>query len=162
VPLSCRECRVLFRVKVPEVPPGGAAEEPVSLLRLYTQGGQFMELVPGAPYALTVPRRLDLFAADALTKLWRAVPEPRRVVIDCAATAELSERGAAELMRLAVGEDDRAAVVVNKDWPAGAFPAGAPLYPTREEATAALSEIPEASQRPITVTFRPEQATSRG
>jgi anti-sigma B factor antagonist len=150
VRLRCRECGVRIQLVLPDVLEGGEARSAVTGAWLPTHEKQEVRLVPGPPLTLQVASRLDLFASEAMARLWQAIPPPRHAVIDCRQTTELSEEGAAALARLLTAGGGKAVLLVSRySSPAGAaFPAGAPLYTAEQEAQGAVND---EGRTPITV-----------
>jgi anti-sigma B factor antagonist len=153
--VHCPECDAGFQAAIPVLLPGGEAESAVSAVGLSTDGAWSVRIVVGRPSVVQVGRRLDLFAADALRRLWPSLPPPRFAVIDCRRTTELSEHGLAALTDVlaGAGEGGKAVLLVLKDRPAkgAAFPPGLPLFTDQPEAVRALGDLPSGAGRPITV-----------
>jgi anti-sigma B factor antagonist len=163
VNFHCPECDAGFQAAIPLLPPGGEAEAAVGAVGLLTDGAWSVRIVVGRPSAVQVGRRLDLFAADALRRLWPSLPPPRFAVIDCRQTTELSEHGLAALTEVlaGVGEGGKAVLLVVKDRPAkgAAFPPELPLFTDEPAAVRALGEIPAEAGSPITVkVVRPRES----
>jgi anti-sigma B factor antagonist len=122
VRLRCPECKANFSLRLPDAPPGGEPAATVSNIRLETYARQdetgkaeYMELRAGIPFTLQIVGRLDLFTSAVFEKLWRSVPSPRRLIIDCSEAWDISERGAEVLARLVTRDGEGRVVVVMKE-----------------------------------------------
>jgi anti-sigma B factor antagonist len=167
---SCPDCDAFFRWRL-TVPSGGwvkacvrwatgqtdEPQRPVSEAWMKTYPGESVHLLAGTPFTIQIKGRLDLFASEVLARLWRAIPSPRRVLIDASSLTELSKPGLSALLELAGEADTKAVVLLSKHRPPEgiSFPADS-TFTDRDAAIAALGKIPEASRRPLIVKVRKE------
>jgi hypothetical protein len=131
-------CEVSLRKAEEGAGVGWLAEE----VRMPTYEGEAIVLRGDWPHVISVRGRLDLFAAEALWEVWRAVPRPRRVVVELGISCgESTARGVAALADLCRPEADGGRTVVWVE-PAGAMAdlvrQGPPFFDDREAALAAL------------------------
>jgi anti-sigma B factor antagonist len=120
--LRCPECEARFSFRPPDIPQGGESMAEVFTVHLQTytrdpeEGkDEYMELRGGVPFTLRIVGRLDLFTSAVFEKLWRSVPSPRRLIIDCSEVWDISERGAEVLTRLVTADGEGRVVVVMKE-----------------------------------------------
>lgn len=93
----CPECQCMFRL----APVPLLGEVPAERLELETYEGESVRATHARRWwEVAVAGRLDLFAAEALERLWLTLPEPRRVLLALTATTELTTGGAEVLVRL--------------------------------------------------------------
>jgi anti-sigma B factor antagonist len=159
--LRCPECGAQISLRLPVIAPGGESMVEVFTVRLQTYNRQpgevkneYMELHRGAPFTLRIIGRLDLFTSAVFEKLWRSVPSPRRLIIDCSKAWDISERGAEVLTRLVTADGEGRVVLVmqkGKLPPPNTFPTDIPIVTDRDKALAALGELPKEAGYPFTV-----------
>jgi anti-sigma B factor antagonist len=161
---TCPDCDVCFLWRR-LTPSAGRADEqadegqrPVVTVWINTYAGESVHLLAGAPFTIQIKGRLDLFASEALARLWRAVPSPQRVLIDASYLTELSDPGLRALLDLVHEPDAKATVLLREHEPprGASFPAGL-TFTERADAIAALGELPEESRRPLVVKVRREK-----
>jgi anti-anti-sigma factor len=151
--LRCPECEARISLRLPDIPLGGESMAEVFTVHLQTytrdreEGkDEYMELQRGAPITLQIVGRLDLFTSAVFEKLWRSVPSPRRLIIDCSEAWDISERGAEVLARLITADREGRAVVVMKEDELprpNTFPADIPIVTDRDKALGTLGELPK-------------------
>ena len=115
---------------------------------------EYMELHRGAPFTLRIIGRLDLFTSAVFEKLWRSVPSPRRLIIDCSEAWDISERGAEVLTRLVTADGEGRVVLVmqkGKLPPPNTFPTDIPIVTDWDKALTTLGELPKDAGYPFTV-----------
>src|SRR5262249_50832889 len=86
--------------------------------------------------------------------LWRSVPSPRRLIIDCSEASDISERGAEVLTRLVTADGEGRVVVVMKEDklpPPNTFPTDIPIVTNWDKALGTLGELPKEGGYPFTV-----------
>jgi anti-anti-sigma factor len=159
--LRCPECEARVSLRLPAIPQGGESMAEVFTVRLQTytrdpgEGkNEYMELHRGAPFTLRVVGPLDLFTSAVFEKLWRSVPSPRRLIIDCSEAWDISGRGADVLTRLVTADGEGKVVVVMKEDmlpSANTFPTGIPIVTDRDKALGTLGELPKEAGHPLTV-----------
>ena len=108
--------------------------------------------------ALQIVGRLDLFASEALEKIWYTVPTPRRVVCNLSELTELTQHGVATLRRLVESTDGDSECALW--WPepkpelATVIPSHWTLHETEKEARETLSDVPEDQVVPLVINGR--------
>ena len=112
--------------------------------RFFANGGEFCEIEAGPPCIVNVVGRLDVFASNALTKSWRALPAPRRVLFDLSRAAEITQEGIDALGKL-LGQKaaaERVAVAMPGFRDAfAAFASRPDVHRSREEALNGLGDV---------------------
>jgi anti-sigma B factor antagonist len=159
--LRCPECEARISLRLPDIPPGGESMVEVFTVRLQTYTGhpgegkdEYMELCRGAPFALRIVGRLDLFTSAVFEKLWRSVPSPRRLIIDCSEAWDISERGAEVLTNLVTADGEGRVVVLMKEDKLphpNPFPPDIPVVTDMYKAPGTLGELPKEAGNPFTV-----------
>jgi anti-sigma B factor antagonist len=152
---QCPECATFFST---EDLPRGAGEGIVRHVLLKTYPEEEVHLFAETPFTIRIEGRLDLFASEAVARLWRASPAPRRVLIDASRLTELSEPGLSALLEFASQPDTKAAILLGEQGPpkGASFPADL-TFTDRGAAVAALGELPQESRRPLIVKVRQEE-----
>jgi anti-sigma B factor antagonist len=72
-----------------------------------TYDGEAIVLRSEWPFVITIRGRLDLFTAEALQEVWRAVPRPRKIIVEIGPACRLrTAKGLAALAALCAPESD--------------------------------------------------------
>src|SRR5262249_40375406 len=113
-------------------------------------------LTGGHPYVVTVEGRLDLFSAEAIEQAWRAVPRPRRVLIELGSKCTLvTPKGRAGVAALCEPETDGGRTAVCPGATAAALDPGTlsnpPFFLDRAAAVASLQIRDHMTPSPILV-----------
>ena len=94
----------------------GEAVAPVDELWLSTyEGESVLASLEDRRSVLGVHGRLDLFAFDALKRVWEVLPLPQRLLLDLNRTTEVSVRAARAVVDLALREEQGPVVLVASD-----------------------------------------------
>jgi len=135
-----------------------STRQTVELVSLPTYEQERVVLRPGNPYTLTVRGRLDLFCGEVVEEACRAVPRPRKVLIDLAESCDLiTSRGLRLVVSLCAPDSDggRAAILFAgaRDTPdvCGIRIRQPPFFASRSEAIAALQIAEGISPSPMVV-----------
>ena len=133
----CGDCRIEFGLAGLEL--RGSAR--VMALRLATYEGEAVEALHGNRFwDVRVVGRLDLFAGEALERLWSAFRDPYRVLLDLTRATELSRGGADVLARLLPAADRSVVLLGGAGPPGAALPAAVTRSADRAWAEATLTE----------------------
>jgi anti-sigma B factor antagonist len=101
----CPVCGLVYRPALYSVPLAGEAVGPVLELSLPTYEREAVHAdLDDRMSVLEVRGRLDLFAFDALKRIWELLPLPQRILFDLNQTTEISERAARAVVDLALRE----------------------------------------------------------
>jgi anti-sigma B factor antagonist len=167
----CVDCKADVKLLLPDILPGGESAATVSGIHMETYPRQnsddrfeYMELGAGTPHVLGVVGRLDLFTSAVFEKLWRSLPSPRQVLVDCSDTWDCTDRGVQVAVGLLTGgaDEDRTVVLV-KDrtvQPWNALPPEVAVCTGKPEALRLLDDPPTSAHCPLTArVYRPADST---
>ena len=147
---TCANCLAQFEVVA------GAPNVIVREIRLPTYEGEFVRLISGMPFAITIRSRLDLFAAEAVEQAWRTVPRPRKILIELGAECGfVTAKALGRLVALCKPEPDGGRTSVwHAELPAAVgktIPPAPPFFPDRSAALAALGAHDDTRGAPIVI-----------
>ena len=110
---------------------------------------------PGPPCEMRIVGRLNLFSSSALETVWRAIPSPRRVIIDLGTATDIDAAGRDALHTFLRTREAGSRAAISLEGAgmilSGAFPSGEPVYPTRNEAIAALGDLSDMSKSTVEI-----------
>ena len=124
----------------------GGTEALIERVRFESYSNEYLEIVSGLPFRVRICGRLNLFSSFTLYRGLRAVPVPRRAVLELVNAVELDEE-ASEAVENALKyprrEDDRIVVSLEGLSPeqVALFPSKPPYYGRQQDAVAALGDI---------------------
>ena len=143
---TCPKCDAQFALKAQQDERGRIS---ICRVRVQTYEQEYFEVVSGPPYTLRVVGRLDLFSSSALDKVWRAIPKPRRVIVDLGQATDIDSPGAGAV-RIFLGKKEpgaKAAISLeglNHEL-ASKFPAAPDVYPHMKSALVALGDVSDTA-----------------
>jgi anti-sigma B factor antagonist len=127
---TCAECRGV--VRLPALPATGPST--VAGIEFSTYEGESVRATHSWYWwEIQAVGRLDMFAVEALERLWTTLPEPRRVLLDLTRVTELTRGGADSLARL-VSTTVALAIVLTPATPLGELLPPASVFTDRNEA----------------------------
>jgi anti-sigma B factor antagonist len=155
--LRCPECDARFQLVLPPLNAEGATEAGVTQVHLGSYEQESFTLHAGPPYRVEMAGRLDLFAGDALERLWRTIPLPRRVLLDGRRLTEVSPKASVHLAKLLRQDEDTQVVLLllpDKPDLEQALPEGPTVFTDAKLALQALPDPAVEVYRPILTTVR--------
>jgi anti-sigma B factor antagonist len=102
----CTSCRATVGLADDAVAAEQVGTARVASIIIPTYEGNALTMSVEAAPVIKLPARLDLFSSEAVEKIWRLLPLPRRAIIDISEVQELSMPGMAALFELGAEERD--------------------------------------------------------
>lgn len=137
---SCPYCSTSFTVT-----PAEDQTLLVTSAKLRTFENEYLQVYPGAPFTVKVVGRMELFVSTALSKVWRAIPPPRRILFDLSQVTEAGQAGVEALRDVLAGKkpEDLAAVSLEGLSPnlVDAFNCAPEFFATKADALRALGNL---------------------
>jgi len=145
VPWEHQDCPSCGSQFVVEMVNDSASTLSVKNARVRSYVGEWIEIVPGTPFTMRLPRRITLFSAHSWDTAWRLIPTPKRVIFDLQQATEIEDLGRdAFVTFLNKCEKDSKVAVLLEGLPsqfAQLFPTASPFYADRSAALNALGDI---------------------
>ena len=144
---TCLKCNARFAVHTARKAQGRVI---VENFRVQTYEQEYFEVVSGPPYRMRIVGRLNLFSSSALDKTWRAIPPPRRVILDLGPTTDIDAPGWDALVKFLLNKAAGARAVMSleglSEASARPFLSTPGVYPNKKKALAALGDISDTPQ----------------